>query len=93
MYTDPLKRKMLNAHCSWCTVCRDANFVLRLGLSKLLPQVFYRPSFLQVQDASLGYKEIVRRAHLTTQRLLVLGAALLALMLAAFVRMSRLAVV
>lgn len=65
-YNQDLLRKIL-----W-----QLNMGLRLLLSRLLPRVFHPPATLMVGDSKLSYSEVLRRAHLTTQRLKLLGMTL-----------------
>lgn len=50
----------------WKSSLSNVNFAIRLGFSKLLPFLFSPPAFFMIQDPSLSYSTILRRAHRTT---------------------------
>ncbi|KAJ9515963.1 hypothetical protein QJQ45_016867 [Haematococcus lacustris] len=52
------------------------NLLIRTALNKLAPAFFHPHSFLLVQDSTLPYREVVRRAHETTSRIIALFSAL-----------------
>jgi 2-polyprenyl-6-methoxyphenol hydroxylase-like FAD-dependent oxidoreductase len=54
------------------------NFIVRLLLSKALPFLISPPAFFMVQDSTLSYQKIRRRAHRTTLVLVVMVAAIIA---------------
>ncbi|CAM9233705.1 unnamed protein product [Discosporangium mesarthrocarpum] len=57
-----------------------ANFALRLLLNKLFPSVFHRQAFMLVQTGfHLRYRDILAKANETTRRLLMVGAAVMAM--------------
>lgn len=63
-----------------------ANFGLRLALSKVIPKVFSPPAFFMIQDHTMPYSEIHKRAMRTTRRLVLMMLTLIGAAIAKFLR-------
>jgi kynurenine 3-monooxygenase len=60
------------------------NFLIRLGLSRLLPFVFSPHSILLIQNHELSYSEILAKSDRTTQLLSILGGAIVLILITIF---------
>lgn len=67
---DPLQNKI------W-----GVNFLIRLGLSRLLPFVFSPHSIMLIQNHELSYSEILAKSDRTTQLLSILGGAIVLILI------------
>ena len=67
---DPLQNKI------W-----GVNFLIRLGLSRLLPFVFSPHSIMLIQNYELSYSEILAKSDRTTQLLSILGGAIVLILI------------
>jgi len=70
---DPLQNKI------W-----GVNFLIRLGLSRLLPFIFSPHSIMLIQNHELSYSEILAKSNRTTQLLSILGGAIVLILLTVF---------
>lgn len=67
---DPLQNKI------W-----GVNFLIRLGLSRLLPFMFSPHSIMLIQNHELSYSEILAKSERTTQLLSILGGAIVLILI------------
>lgn len=70
---DPLQKKI------W-----GVNFLIRLGLSRLLPFMFSPHSIMLIQNHELSYSEILAKSDRTTQLLSILGGAIVLILITVF---------